>query len=189
MSLTLWMVIAIVIVALAGAAIWVAYNRRRRTAALRHQFGPEYDQVLHAHGEEPGRAEKELQARVERVEHLNIRPLSAERSRRYSDDWREVQTQFVDDPESAIDRADHLLVEVMDARGYPMTDFDQRAADISVDHPREVEHYRAAHQIANRATGNAASTEELRQAMVHYRALFEDLIDGHEATAATEVRS
>jgi len=166
MSLTLWIVIAIAIVALAGAAIWMAYTRRRTSAALRDRFGPEYDHVLHEHGE-PRRAEQELQARAERVEQLHIRPLSPERSRQYGDDWREVQSQFVDDPEAAIARADHLVVEVMEARGYPMGDFEQRAADISVDHPREVEHYRAAQLVAERIEGGSVNTEQLRQAMVH----------------------
>jgi hypothetical protein len=180
MSLTVWIVIAVLILAVAGAAIWMAYTTRRRSAALRDRFGPEYDHVLQERGES-WTAERELQRRAERVEQLHIRALSPERSRRYGDDWREVQTEFVDDPEAAIARADRLVVEVMEARGYPMGDFEQRAADISVDHPGVVEHYRAANLISKRAAEGAASTEELRQALVHYRALFEELIDDRKA--------
>jgi hypothetical protein len=186
MSPTVWIVFTVVVVAVVAVAIWLVYARRRKSAELRGRFGPEYDRVLQERGE-ARRAEQELQARTERVEQLHIRPLSSEESRHYGDDWREVQAQFVDDPEAAIQRADHLVMEVMQARGYPMADFDQRVADISVDHPREVEHYRVAHGIASRAVGGSVSTEELRQAMVHYRALFEDLIEGRQAVT-TEAR-
>lgn len=180
-------IVAIILVVLVCAVVWLIYTRRRRSAALRDQFGPEYDRVLHEHGESR-RAEQELQARTERVEQLHIRPLSPDERRHYGDDWTGTQAQFVDDPEAAIQRADHLVMKVMEARGYPMADFEQRAADISVDHPREVQHYRAAHRIASRVAGGSVSTEELRQAMVHYRALFEDLIADREPVT-TEVRS
>jgi hypothetical protein len=185
MSPTLWIVVAVIVVAIVAAGVWMIYRQRRTSAALRDRFGPEYDRVVQQHGESGRRAEQELQARAERVEKLHIRPLSSEESRRYGDAWTEAQAQFVDDPEGAINRADHLVADVMQARGYPMADFEQRAADISVDHPREVEHYRAAHRIATRGS---VSTEELRQAMVHYRALFEDLLEVREPVTR-EVRS
>src|SRR5262249_50034902 len=116
-------------------------------------------------------------ARAERVAALHIRPLSAEQSARYAETWRTVQTRFVDDPENAIRDADRLCGDVMESRGYPVGDFEQRAADVSVDHPHVVENYRAAHAVATSNERGDASTEQLRQAMVHYRTLFEDLID------------
>ena len=128
-----------------------------------------------------------LSERSERVEQLHIRPLSADEHTRYAADWRDVQTNFVDQPERAISQADRLIVAVMQARGYPMGDFDQRAADISVDHPRVVEHYRAAHTIASRTERGDVNTEDMRQAMVHYRALFDELIEAREP-ATSEVR-
>jgi hypothetical protein len=168
-------VLAIVVIAVA----WWFTQRQRRSTELRRQFGPEHERAVDDYGER-GRAEQALAARAERVEQLHIRPLSADDSARYADEWRSVQSRFVDDPENAIGDADRLCGEVMQARGYPMGDFDQRAADISVDHPHVVEHYRAAHDIARRSADGNASTEDLRQAMVHYRTLFEDLIETRE---------
>ena len=161
------------------AAAWWYTQQQRRSKQLRHQFGPEYERAVDQYGER-GRAEEALSARAERVEQLHIRPLGAEDSARYAESWRSVQSRFVDDPESAIGEADRLCGEVMQARGYPMGNFDQRAADISVDHPQVVEHYRAAHEVARRSADGNATTEDLRQAMVHYRTLFEDLIETRE---------
>jgi hypothetical protein len=165
--------VAIIVIVAAVGAWW--YSRQRRRARLRQQFGPEYERAVDHYGDS-AEADKALSARAQRVEQLHIRPLSPERSSRYADDWRLVQERFVDDPERAIGQADHLVIEVMRARGYPMVDFEQRAADISVDHPRVVEHYRIAHALASQTERGQASTEEMRQAMVHYRTLFEELI-------------
>src|SRR5205823_2940201 len=128
------------------------------------------------------RAEAELQERAARVDHLDIHPLSPADRTRFADAWRSVQAQFVDDPARAIADADRLVIEVMRVRGYPVTAFEQRAADVSVDHPEVVANYRAAYAIARRSQEGDATTEDLRQAMVHYRALFEDLLE----TAPTE---
>jgi hypothetical protein len=133
----------------------------------------------------PGEAERELRARAERVEQLHIRELPPEESARYAQEWRAVQAHFVDDPGQAIAEADRLIGEVMQARGYPLGDFSQRAADVSVDHPRVVEHYRAGHALAERSASGEATTEDQRQAMVHFRALFEELIETRE-TAGVE---
>ncbi len=180
-SLAVIAVIVAVLVVLGIVWFTTEQRRRRRSDELQAQFGPEYQRTVSAQGTRRD-AEKELAARQERVEQLHIRELSAEQSGRYARQWRDVQAQFVDDPEQAIAEADRLVTEVMQARGYPMVEFEQRAADVSVDHPHVVEHYRAAHDIAGRSARAQADTEDLRQAMVHYRALFDDLI------ATTEVR-
>ena len=175
------MLVAIVVAAvIIGAVLWMV-TRRRRSAELRQQFGPEYEHAVHEYGGGAS-AEKELAARAERVDQLRIRPLAAEQSARYANEWRATQTMFVDDPRSAIGQADRLVIEVMEVRGYPMGDFEQRAADVSVDHPQVVSNYRAAHAIAERSQQGDASTEDLRQAMVHYRSLFDDLIETREPT-------
>jgi hypothetical protein len=181
-ALILGLVVIVVVVALAA---WYFTQQQRRRTQLREQFGPEYDHAVDTYGER-GRAEDALSARAERVAALHIRPLSPELSRRYAERWQEVQARFVDDPEHAIGDADRLCSEVMQTRGYPMGDFEQRAADISVDHPTVVEHYRAAHAVALRADRGDAATEDLRQAMVHYRTLFEDLIQSRELAHVEE---
>src|SRR5262249_3266565 len=144
----------------------------------------EYERTVREYGGERD-ADKALTERKERVEQLHVRPLTQEQSARYAATWRSLQAQFVDDPQQAIVEADHVLIDVMHARGYPMVDCEQRAADISVDHPEVVEHYRAAHAVAGSAVRGEASTEDMRQAMVHYRALFDDLIDTREHVEAT----
>lgn len=179
MNVTGIVIAAIVVVVIVALLAWYFTREQRRRAHLRDQFGPEYDRTVETYGDND-RAEKALEARTERVKGLNIRPLPAHESARYGDDWRKVQSRFVDDPEGAIRDADRLCGEVMQARGYPMADFEQRAADVSVDHPRVVENYRAAHAIAVEADRGQAGTEDLRQAMVHYRTLFEDLIETRE---------
>jgi FtsZ-interacting cell division protein ZipA len=171
----MWIVIAIVIVGLVAAAAWAA-ARARRTETLRDRFGPEYDRTLMDEG---GRhaGESELRARVERHDELDLRPISAAAAERYMNEWRSVQARFVDTPAGALDQADALITSVMRDRGYPMDEFDQRAADLSVDHPEVVEDYRAAHAIALANERGDATTEDLRQAMVHFRSLFERLVE------------
>jgi hypothetical protein len=176
MNVTAIVIAVIVLVVIVALLAWYFTRQQRRRAHLRDQFGPEYDRTVEAYGDND-RAEEALEARTERVKGLHIHPLPADESARYGEEWRKVQARFVDDPEGAIRDADRLCGQVMQARGYPMGDFEQRAADVSVDHPRVVEHYRAAHSIAVEADRGQAGTEDLRQAMVHYRTLFEDLIE------------
>ncbi len=174
MNAQLMWVIVLVVVGVAVAAFFLL--RKRRTEQLRRRFGPEYDRAVQETGS-VGKAEATLQARKARVERLHIRPLSREDAARFSIAWRELQTLFVDDPKRAITDADRLVGEVMHARGYPVGDFDQRVEDVSVDHPNVVMNYRAARDIAQDHARGRASTEDLRQAMVHYRALFDDLLE------------
>src|SRR5207248_1966430 len=138
--------------------------------------GPEYDRLANEFGS-PRRAESDLERREKRVEKIHIRALTKEEQSRFANAWREVQASFVDNPSTAVSRADGLVGDLMKTRGYPVGDFEQRAADVSVDHPRVVENYRAAHAIAVRRERGEANTEDLRSAMVHYRALFEDLLE------------
>jgi hypothetical protein len=168
-------VVAVAVVAVVGWMVW----QRRRSDALRAQYGPEYDRTVRQMGD-MRRAESELVERQERVEQLDIRPLSASQRRDYEDRWRAIQSKFVDDPRGAVSAADGLVEEVMKARGYPVANFDQRAADLSVHHPRVVENYRAARDIALRHRRGEATTEDLRQAMVFYRVLFQDLLEDRE---------
>jgi hypothetical protein len=165
--------IAIIIVVLLVIA-FLLYQRRRRTDELRSQFGPEYSRTVLTAGSRT-KAEQELLRRKKRAELFDIRPLSREEKTRYVAAWQGIQAEFVDNPTDAVTRADGLLGEVMVARGYPVRDFEQQSADLSVDHPAVVQNYRAAHEIAVRHQSGEVSTEELRQAMIHYRALFEEL--------------
>lgn len=167
---------ALVLIAIAGLIVAVSAARRRRTERLKQQFGPEYERTVADTGEQQS-AEKELVARERKRNKLDIRPLTPDSLQAYSQRWRQVQTAFVDNPSSALDDADRLLTEVMHERGYPVDDFDQRAADISVDHPTVVENYRAAHSIHLSNQNGDAGTEKQRQAFVHYRALFDKLLD------------
>jgi FtsZ-interacting cell division protein ZipA len=169
--------IAIVVIAVVGvAAIAFVTSRKRRSQKLKERFGPEYDRVLRQEGDSR-KAEGVLEFRQKRRERFNIRPLSAANRSSFAERWSEVQTRFVDDPQGAVTLADSLVTDVMQARGYPIGEFEQRAADISVDYPVIVDNYRAAHDIALRHSSGKASTEDLRQAMVHYRALFQELLD------------
>lgn len=183
MTETAWIVVAIVVAAIIiiGGLVW---SRRRRSEHLRDRFGPEYDRAVEAKGDR-AKAEADLAEREKRVEKLNIRPLEPNERRDFIDRWSQVQARFVDDPPRAVAFADALLGDVMKARGYPVSDFEQRAGDISVDHPVVVEHYHKAHDIALRHQNGKASTEDLRQAMIHYRALFDNLV-GAEAPAGSE---
>lgn len=178
-------IVAVIAVLAIAAAVWM-YMQKRRTEQLRSRFGPEYERVVETDGDRR-RAESVLEERQKRVEKLDIRRLSAEDRRRFADAWTRAQTRFVDDPNGAVGEADRLIGEVMKTRGYPVGDFAQRSADISVDHPMVVENYRIAHDIALRDRRGEAGTEDLRKAMVHYRALFEELLESR-AVAAQEGR-
>jgi len=169
---------------LVALAIAWMYFRQRRSKDLRTHFGPEYDRLVHDKGSR-GRAETELGKREERVKKLAIHPLPRDVSTRYIQKWNEQQTRFVDEPKAAVIEADHLVEQVMKERGYPVGEFDQRAADVSVDHPRVVENYRAAHEIALRDQRGLASTEDLRAAMIYYRDLFRELLDEPEPIGVT----
>jgi hypothetical protein len=167
--------LVLVILALVAVVGWLLVARRR-SEDLRAQFGTEYRRAVDETGDRR-EAEAELEARQKRVAELEIRPLSPSQRDQFAQAWSDVQARFVDQPEVAISQADDLIGEVMQARGYPVADFDRRVADVSVDHASVVEHYRAAHEIAAGQTTGIRDTEELRQAMVHYRALFEDLLE------------
>jgi hypothetical protein len=169
------MLVAVVIIVVVVVAWMYARKRRNTTAALRKKFGPEYDRAVLVHG--TGRkAEAKLEDREKRAEKFNLRDLDPGEHERFLKRWESVQSRFVDSPKGAVAEADDLVSSLMKARGYPVTDFDQRAADISVDHPRVVENYRSAHEIALRVGKDAATTEDLRTAMIHYRSLFEELM-------------
>jgi hypothetical protein len=174
-------VIAVIVVA--GIAAWL-FLRKRRTERLRTQFGgAEYDRAVKEDGSRR-QAEAGLKERTERVESLTIRPLAPGDRARFVESWSRVQARFVDGPGAAVTEADQLLGDVMSTRGYPVSDFEQRAADISVDHPLVLENYRTAHAIAVRQTQGQADTEDLRQAMIHYRTLFEELVGEPELASA-----
>jgi len=170
-----WVLIAIAVIVVLAVVVWQALARRR-TGRLQQQFGPEYERTL-GNADSKRDAEAELQAREERRQQFEIRPLSQVARDRYLQNWKRVQTQFVDDPRSAVAGADSLLRSVMAERGYPVEDFDQRAADLSVDHPQVVENYRHGHRLAQASADGSDSTEDLRQAMRHYRALFDELVE------------
>lgn len=176
---TILIIVALIVVVLVIAAAVMA-SRRRRSEELKEKFGPEYDRAVDTYGD-THEAEKKLEERQSRVESLDIHPLTAAERDRYSEQWKMTQAEFVDRPDQAIADADRLVQQVMQQRGYPLGDFEQRAADISVDHPIVVSNYRKAHEIALKQVNGQASTEDLRQAMVHYRALFEDLLQTDSA--------
>ena len=168
------LLIILAIVAIVAIGAWLFFNKRR-SEHLRSRFGSEYERQLTESGSR-SKAEADLAEREKRVSKLTISPLSPADQDRFLDRWTKVQATFVDDPERSVDYADALLAEVMSARGYPVSDFEQRAGDISVDHPNVVQHYRAGHDIALRHSRGEANTDELRQALIHYRALFEELV-------------
>ena len=174
----LWLLITIAAIVVTAAVLLALGNRRSHQ--LRERFGPEYDHAVRTEGT-ARKAEAALAARTRRVEGLHIRPLTPDDAARFELAWRTIQSRFVDDPKRAVTEADRAVGEVMSARGYPVGDFEQRVADISVDHADVVMNYRAAREIADQHARGAASTEDLRQAMVHYRALFRDLL-GTEAS-------
>jgi hypothetical protein len=169
-----------VLLALAAGIVILLSTRKRRTERLRTQFGgSEYGRVVNEGGNRR-QAEAVLDERTARVERLHIRPLAAADRIRFADSWARVQARFVDGPGGAVTDADQLLRDVMSTRGYPMSDFEQRVADISVDHPLVLDNYRAAHQTALRQSRGEARTEDLRLAMIHYRTLFEELLNDAE---------
>jgi hypothetical protein len=170
--------IAIIVIAAVAIIllIAIAVMRSQRSRRIRSQFGPEYDRVVRTKGS-PQRAEDELARREKRVKQFELSPLPAGARARYVEEWRAVQTRFVDDPRAAVGEADRLILNVMRDRGYPMENFGQRAEDISVNYAGDVSHYRAGHALALKNERGEASTEELRQAFVHYRALFDSLLD------------
>jgi hypothetical protein len=168
------LVIAAVAVIIVVAALLVM--RRRKSGQLKQRFGTEYDRVVQQNGG-AGRAENILAEREKRVEKLSIHPLSAGDRERYEQQWALVQRLFVDDPSLAVTEADQLVTTVMGARGYPMVKFEQRAADISVNYPGVVQNYRSAREIVLRHGKGQSTTEDLRQAMVYFRSLFDELLD------------
>ena len=168
------LILAAALVLAICVAVWM-YIQKNRTQKLRSKFGPEYDKAI-AENKHRGRAESELEKRADRVAKLHIHPLKADDRSRFTEDWRREQSRFVDDPQAAVNHADRLVQDVMQCRGYPISDFEQNAADLSVDHPRVVENYRTAHEIALREGKGVGNTEDLRKAMVSYRVLFEDLL-------------
>ena len=174
-SATLTTVIVIALAVLAALVIWAAL-KKRRTNTLRNRFGDEYDRTVEAEGKR-AKAEAALEEREHRVAKLDIRPLTAQERGDFSREWRDVKAVFVDSPVEAVHHADRLLGTIMKTRGYPMADFDRRYEDLTVDHGEVARHYRDGHEITLRHERGQASTEELRQAMIHFEALFDDLVN------------
>lgn len=171
-----WIILAAVAVLAATAiVVWRVYQKKQ-SDRLKAHFGPEYGRAVANLGSQ-SKAESELKAREARVEHLKIVPLPPAEAARFGQAWRALQGRFIDNPKGVLAEADQLVRELMHKRGYPMGDFDRRAADISVDHPAVVEHYRAAQATALRDQRGQADTEELRKGVVHYRALFQELLE------------
>lgn len=169
-------IIGIVAVAIVVAIVAVLITRKRTSDHLKQQFGPEYDRTVKQHGD-ARHAEPVLIAREKRVEKLSLRPLSPVDRERYAGEWASVQRRFVDDPSMAVTQAEKLVTTVMTARGYPMGDFEQRAEDISVNYPTVVQNYRSAREITLRHAQGQSTTEDLRQSMVYFRSLFDELLD------------
>jgi hypothetical protein len=178
MQMWIWIVIAIAAVVAVLVVVWTGI-RTNRSKRLHEQFGSEYDRVA-ADAPTKREAESELRERQRRHEQFDIRPLDPEARDRYRQHWLAIQAEFVDDPSRSVAKADSLIQNVMRDRGYPVDDFDTRAADLSVDHPDVVENYRAGHGIAVAHERGKATTEELRKAVQHYRALFEELVEARE---------
>lgn len=175
MDAWIWIVLAFVAVAVLAAVTWPAM-RSRRSKQLQEGFGPEYEHVVEETGDKRD-AERELKERRDRREELEIRPLDAEARERYADEWQTVQGRFVDEPDAAVRDADKLVQRVMAERGYPVADdFERRAADVSVDYPDVVENFREGHRLVDEHEAGDSGTEPLRQAMVHFRSLFDELL-------------
>jgi hypothetical protein len=179
---------ALLIILVLLAAATFLHFRRHQSHVLEKHFGPEYGRTIDTMGSRP-RAEAELRARQKRVEQLNIVPLSPADASRFRESWKALQARFVDNPQGSLAEAHRLVSELMDKRGYPMADFERRAADISVDHPAVVQHYRAAHEITLKDRDGQADTEGLRQAIVHYRALFGELLEVEQPQKAATPNS
>ncbi len=177
MSTSAIVVLVIAALVLLAAVGWILYRQRRRKT-LRARFGPEYGYAVQQYGDE-AHAQNALDARTRRLEKVHIRSLTRDEHIRFVQRWQDVQRDFVDDPAESIRRADSLVSELMSARGYPMANFEHRAEDVSVDHPHVVQNFRAAHAIAERHQLGEAGTEDLRQALVYYRNLFDELLEAH----------
>ena len=175
MDTWVWIVIAVV-AAIVLLAVFLTAARSRRTRSLQDRFGNEYDRTVE-HAGDKGEAERELREREKRHEALDLKPLSPQQRDSYVQEWQTTQGRFVDDPSGAVAEADRLVQRVMKDRGYPVDDFEQRAADISVEHPDLVEKYRTAHGVAQKSEQGQASTEELRHSVRHYRAVFAELLE------------
>jgi hypothetical protein len=184
MNNTYLIVIVVLVLVIMGAILGPIFARRKRSDRFHDKFGTEYDHTVQTMGDEK-KAQAALNDRQKHVDTLDIRPLSIKERERYLADWTAVQAKFVDEPGQATVEADHLIMEVMQVRAYPISDFEQRAADISVSYPELVSNYRAARVIALKNEQHQADTEELRQAMIYYRSLFEELL-GTEAVAVQE---
>jgi len=179
MTETTTIIIVVVSVVLIGILLGMSFSRRKRSKRFHDQYGEEYDQTVKTLGNEK-KAQSELDLRQEHVKTLDIRTLTSDERERYLAEWMAVQSKFVDEPGKAITEADRLIIEVMQKRAYPVSDFEQRAADISVNYPELVTNYRAARAIAVKNEQNQADTEELRQAMIYYRSLFSELLGTDE---------
>lgn len=180
----IWIAVAVAVVVLLAVAAWAVSRARRRHHLERH-FGPEYGHTVDEVGSR-SKAEAELIAREKRVESYELRALSASERDRFAQRWRSIQATFVDDPSAAVTEAHGLIKELLAARGFPMGDFQQRQADLSVRHPQVVHHYREAREIADRNRAGEASTEDLRRAMQHYRTLFDSVLTDHPEHAHPE---
>jgi hypothetical protein len=175
-----WIIIAaFVVLGLVALGAWFYTTRRKQSHRLQQHFGPEYDRTVNELGSRT-KGESELKAREKRVERLEILPLAPSEAARFTEAWQALQSRFVDNPKSVVVQAEQLVRELMEKRGYPMGDFERRAGDISVDHPDVVANYRSAQAIALRDQKGTADTEELRKAVVHYRALFDELLEVRE---------
>ena len=169
-------ILAVVVAFIIGGMLGMLMNRRQRTKRLQEKFGPEYERTVSEIGD-ARRAENDLEARLDHVRALDIRPLSADEIKHFIKEWQITQSEFVDEPLAAMQKSDQLIRDVMKAKGYPVEDFEQRVADISVDYPELVADYRGLHLIALKGADEEVSTEEMRQAMIHGRALFENLVN------------
>jgi hypothetical protein len=187
MTAWMWALPVVTLIGLLGLVVF-AVSRKHRTERLRTGFGPEYERAVGDTGDKR-RAEAELDRRTKRRSTFDVQQLTPESRERYSREWQRTQAHFVDEPVDAVADADQQIMRVMRERGYPIADFEQRAADISVDHPQVVEEYRAAHEVAERAAAGEATTEDLRVAMVHYRALFDDLLKSDDDSAQQSIDS
>lgn len=167
--------VALILIVIMGTVLGLVFARRKRSERFQDQFGDEYDLTVNAMGGEK-KAQAEMDGRRKHVEAMNIRPLSTHERERYLADWTAVQSKFVDEPRQATVEADHLIMEVMQIRAYPISDFEQRAADISISYPDLVSNYRAARETAIRNENHHAGTEDLRQAMINYRSVFDELL-------------
>lgn len=186
MNSAVGIVIALIVGIVLGAVVIYIFQQGR-TRRLKERFGPEYGRVVAEAGNR-SRAEAMLEHRQKRVQQLDIRALDPSEQTRFQESWRDIQARFVDDPSGALSDADRLIGEVMSVEGYPVLEFEQRAANISVDHPAVVENYREGHNTALRNAKGSATTEDLRKAMIHYRTLFEELVGQAEWSQAERIR-